>query len=52
MSEMKVVTVLCLLHFEFTLDPLWPPIKLPQLILCSQNGIYLHLRPLGPGSRK
>ncbi|XP_035881935.1 cytochrome P450 4B1-like isoform X2 [Phyllostomus discolor] len=52
MNEMKVVTALCLRRFEFALDPLRPPIKLLQLILCSKNGIYLHLSPLGPGSGK
>ncbi|XP_045712262.1 cytochrome P450 4B1-like isoform X3 [Phyllostomus hastatus] len=52
MNEMKVVSALCLLRFEFAPDPLRPPIKLPQLILRSKNGIHLHLRPLGPGSGK
>ncbi|XP_055474497.1 cytochrome P450 4B1 [Psammomys obesus] len=52
MNEMKVVTALCLLRFEFSLDPSKVPIKLPQLILRSQNGIHLHLKPLGSGSRK
>ncbi|KAF3819869.1 hypothetical protein GH733_015378 [Mirounga leonina] len=52
MNEMKVVTALCLLRFEFTLDPLRPPIKMPQLILRSKNGIYLRLKSLRPGSGK
>ncbi|XP_053516698.1 cytochrome P450 4B1-like isoform X1 [Artibeus jamaicensis] len=52
MNELKVVTALCLLRFEFALDPLRPPIKKPQMVLRSQNGIYLHLRPLCPGSGK
>lgn len=52
MNEMKVVTALCLLRFEFAVDPLQPPIKLLQLVLRSKNGIYLHLKPLGSGSEK
>lgn len=52
MNEMKVVVALCLLRFEFAVDPLQPPIKLLQLILRSKNGIYLHLKPLGSGSEK
>ncbi|XP_039080459.1 cytochrome P450 4B1 isoform X2 [Hyaena hyaena] len=52
MNEMKVVTALCLFRFEFTLDPLQPPIKVPQLILRSKNGIHLHLKPLRLGSGK
>nr|XP_003411242.1 cytochrome P450 4B1 [Loxodonta africana] len=50
MNEVKVVTALCLLRFELSLDPLQPPIKMPQLILRSKNGFHLHLKPLGPGS--
>ncbi|XP_036748871.2 cytochrome P450 4B1 isoform X1 [Manis pentadactyla] len=49
MNEMKVVTALCLLRFEFALDPLQPPIKMLHLVLRSKNGIHLHLKPLGPG---
>ncbi|XP_045884237.1 cytochrome P450 4B1 [Meles meles] len=52
MNEMKVVTALCLLRFEFALDPLRPPIKMPQLILRSKNGIHLRLKSLSPGSGK
>lgn len=52
MSEMKVVTAMCLLRFEFSLDPSRLPIKMPQLVLCSKNGFHLHLKPLGPGSGK
>ncbi|KAM6217033.1 cytochrome P450 4B1 [Rhynchocyon petersi] len=51
MNEMKVVTALCLLRFEFSLDRSRPPIKLLQLILRSKNGIHLHLKPLGPTTR-
>ncbi|KAL1776231.1 cytochrome P450 4B1 [Sigmodon hispidus] len=49
MNEMKVVTALCLLRFEFSLDHSKLPIKIPQLILRSKNGIHLHLKPLGSG---
>ncbi|EDL30640.1 cytochrome P450 4B1 [Mus musculus] len=52
MNEMKVVTALCLLRFEFSPDPSKIPIKVPQLILRSKNGIHLYLKPLGPGSGK
>lgn len=52
MNEMKVVTALCLLRFEFTLDPLQLPIKVPQITLRSKNGIHLHLKPLRLGSGK
>ncbi|XP_023076978.1 cytochrome P450 4B1 isoform X3 [Piliocolobus tephrosceles] len=52
MTEMKVVTAMCLLHFEFSLDPSRLPIKMLQLVLRSKNGIHLHLKPLGPGSGK
>ncbi|XP_032969857.1 cytochrome P450 4B1 [Rhinolophus ferrumequinum] len=52
MNEVKVVTGLCLLRFEFALDPSRPPIKSLQLILKSKNGIHLQLKPLGPNSGK
>ncbi|XP_029805465.1 cytochrome P450 4B1 isoform X2 [Suricata suricatta] len=52
MNEMKVVTGLCLLRFEFSVDPLQPPIKMPQLILRSKNGIHLRLKSLHLGSGK
>ncbi|XP_037357253.1 cytochrome P450 4B1 isoform X1 [Talpa occidentalis] len=52
MNEMKVVTALCLLRFEFSVDPSKLPIKLPQLILRSKNGIHLHMKSLGSGSGK
>ncbi|XP_074076953.1 cytochrome P450 4B1-like [Macrotis lagotis] len=46
MTEMKVVTALCLLHFEFSPDHTQPPIKQLQLILRSKNGIHLNLKKL------
>lgn len=52
MNEMKVVTALCLLRFEFSVDPSKMPIKIPQLILRSKNGIHLYLKPLGSRSGK
>ncbi|GAB1299206.1 Cytochrome P450 4B1 [Apodemus speciosus] len=52
MNELKVVTALCLLRFEFSPDPSKVPVKVPQLILRSKNGIHLYLKPLGSGSRK
>uniref|UniRef100_A0A8C8ZQ34 Cytochrome P450 family 4 subfamily B member 1 n=1 Tax=Prolemur simus TaxID=1328070 RepID=A0A8C8ZQ34_PROSS len=52
MNETKVVTALCLLRFEFSLDPSRPPIKDLQLILRSKNGIHLRLKSLSPGSGK
>lgn len=52
MNEMKVVTALCLLRFEFSLDHSRLPIIIPQLILRSKNGIHLHLKPLSPDSGK
>ncbi|KAM7324516.1 hypothetical protein ACRRTK_016821 [Alexandromys fortis] len=44
MSEKQVVTALCLLCFEFSLDPSKLPIKLPQLVLNSKNAIHLLLK--------
>ncbi|KAM6174070.1 LOW QUALITY PROTEIN: cytochrome P450 4B1 [Erethizon dorsatum] len=52
MNEMKVVIAFCLLCFEFSLDLLQLPIKMPQLVLRSKNGIHLHLKSLGPESGK
>ncbi|XP_066125374.1 cytochrome P450 4B1 [Saccopteryx bilineata] len=52
MNEMKVVTALCLHRFEFSLDPTQPPVKLLQLVLRSENGINLRLKPVGRGSGK
>ncbi|XP_051855739.1 cytochrome P450 4B1 [Antechinus flavipes] len=46
MIEMKVVTALCLLNFEFSPDLTQPPIKQLQLILRSKNGIHLNLKRL------
>ncbi|KAM9106679.1 LOW QUALITY PROTEIN: cytochrome P450 4B1 [Megaptera novaeangliae] len=48
MNKMNVVTALCLLCFEFALEPSRPPIQ----SLCSKNGIHFHLKALGPGSER
>ncbi|XP_049631445.1 cytochrome P450 4B1-like [Suncus etruscus] len=46
MNKMKVVTALCLLRFEFSLDPSRLPMQIPQVVLRSKNGIHLHLKSL------
>nr|ADJ68242.1 cytochrome P450 family 4 subfamily B polypeptide 3 [Notamacropus eugenii] len=46
MMETKVVTALCLLHFEFSPEPSRPPIKRLKLVLGSENGIHLNLKKL------
>ncbi|XP_053549486.1 cytochrome P450 4A4 [Bombina bombina] len=44
MNEMKVATALTLNRFELSPDLSKPPLKLPQLILRSKNGIHVYLR--------
>ena len=51
LNETKVVTALCLLCFYFFLDLLELPIKIPQLVLSSNNGIHLHPNSLGSGKQ-
>ncbi|XP_031825032.1 cytochrome P450 4B1-like [Sarcophilus harrisii] len=46
MMEVKAVTALCLLHFEFSPEPSRLPIKRLQLILGAKDGIYLNLKKL------
>ncbi|NXR22062.1 CP4B1 protein, partial [Cinclus mexicanus] len=46
MNEMKVALALTLLHFELYPDPSKIPIMVPQLVLKSKNGIYLHLKKI------
>ena len=51
LGEMKVVTALCLLCFKFSLDLSELFINIPQLVLCSKNGIHLHLKSLVSGKQ-
>ncbi|XP_044850904.1 cytochrome P450 4F22-like isoform X3 [Mauremys mutica] len=48
MAEMKVVLALTLLRFAVRLDESRPVRRKPELILRSENGLWLHLEPLGP----
>uniref|UniRef100_A0A8C4Y671 Cytochrome P450 family 4 n=1 Tax=Gopherus evgoodei TaxID=1825980 RepID=A0A8C4Y671_9SAUR len=48
MAEMKVVLALTLLRFAVHLDESRPVRRKPELILRSENGLWLHLDPLGP----
>ncbi|XP_078527775.1 cytochrome P450 4B1-like [Lissotriton helveticus] len=43
MNEMKVAVALTMLRFKLSPDESKPPIKVPQLILRSKNGIHLKL---------
>ncbi|KAM4642206.1 cytochrome P450 4B1-like [Discoglossus pictus] len=43
MNEMKVAVALTLNRFELELDLANPPIKIPQLVLKSKNGIHVRL---------
>lgn len=51
MAEMKVVLALTLLRFAVRLDESRPVQRKPELILRSENGLWLHLEPLGPAMR-
>ncbi|CAH2310732.1 cytochrome P450 4B1-like [Pelobates cultripes] len=44
MNELKVAVVLTLQRFQLEPDLANPPIKIPQVILKSKNGIHVHLR--------
>ncbi|KAM4641148.1 cytochrome P450 4B1-like [Discoglossus pictus] len=44
MNEMKVATVLTLNRFQLLPDPSKPPLKQPQLVLRSINGIHVFLK--------
>ncbi|KAH1183159.1 hypothetical protein KIL84_004651 [Mauremys mutica] len=48
MAEMKVVLALTLLRFAVRLDESRPVRRKPELILRSENGLWLNLEPLGP----
>ncbi|XP_075034797.1 cytochrome P450 4B1-like [Mixophyes fleayi] len=47
MNEMKVAVALTLNRFELSPDLSQPPLKLPQLILRSKNGIHVFLKNAG-----
>ncbi|XP_030061112.1 cytochrome P450 4B1 [Microcaecilia unicolor] len=46
MNEMKVATALTLRRFRFSPDETQPPIKIPQLVLRSKNGIHVYLKKI------
>ncbi|XP_075143319.1 cytochrome P450 4B1-like [Leptodactylus fuscus] len=46
MREMRVAMALTLLRFELSIDPDNEPLKIPQLILRSKNGIYLYMKKI------
>ncbi|XP_059840322.1 cytochrome P450 4B1-like [Hypanus sabinus] len=46
MNEMKVTIALILSRFELEVDASKPPMKIPQLVLRSKNGIHLKLKKI------
>ncbi|XP_030061799.1 cytochrome P450 4B1 [Microcaecilia unicolor] len=46
MNEMKVATALTLQRFQVSPDETRPPIKIPQLVMKSMNGIHLYLKKI------
>ncbi|XP_069498348.1 cytochrome P450 4B1-like [Ambystoma mexicanum] len=46
MNEMKVATALSLQRFQFSLDETKVPLKMPQIILRSMNGIYVKMKKI------
>nr|XP_033772218.1 cytochrome P450 4B1-like isoform X2 [Geotrypetes seraphini] len=46
MNEMKVAIALTLQRFQFSPDETRPPIKIPQLVLRSKNGIHVYLKKI------
>ncbi|CAI9531797.1 unnamed protein product [Staurois parvus] len=47
MNEMKVAVALTLNRFELSPDLSQPPLKLPQLVLRSKNGVHVFLQRAG-----
>uniref|UniRef100_UPI00398F18C7 cytochrome P450 4T8 isoform X2 n=1 Tax=Pristiophorus japonicus TaxID=55135 RepID=UPI00398F18C7 len=46
MNEMKVAVALILSRFELEIDETKRPLKIPELVLRSKNGIYLKIKKL------
>ncbi|KAM8930999.1 cytochrome P450 4B1-like [Pelodytes ibericus] len=46
MNEMKVAVALTLQRFNLSLDPKHEPLKVPQLVLRSVNGIHINLNKI------
>ncbi|KAG8537949.1 hypothetical protein GDO81_023518, partial [Engystomops pustulosus] len=46
MNEMKVALALMLPRFELSVDPNKEPLKIPQLVLRSINGIHLNIKKI------
>ncbi|XP_033927845.1 cytochrome P450 4F22 [Melopsittacus undulatus] len=50
MAEMKVVAALTVARFRIRLDPARPPRRKPELILRTEDGLWLLLEPLPKGA--
>ncbi|XP_063283848.1 cytochrome P450 4B1-like [Pelobates fuscus] len=46
MNEMKVAVALTLQRFDLTSDPQHEPLKVPQLVLRSINGVHINLKKI------
>ena len=49
MNELKTCVAIVLRRFELRVDDDKPPVKLPELVLRSKNGLHLKLTPLEAG---